>query len=244
MRTPYNKIVFTPEQHDFMRSNFQKMTNKELADHFGLKLTRVRTELYSLGLLKLELEYWTEEQVQFLKDNYKNIGDTELAELFNDRWTKKKGWTKKHIEKKRRYLKLKRTDIQKNKIFLRNKELGAYANCATNMWKTRGVKPEGTIVIWRVANRQLPFIKINGKYIHLNVHVWESNFGEVPEGFNVVRKDGNPLNNSIENLQLLSNSELAIHNSKLRMSYPEELREINKLINKLNKKVKSWQETK
>lgn len=235
---PYNKITFTPEQQDFMRANYDKMTNQEMADHFGLKQTRVRTEMYSLGLYKLELEFWTKEQVQFLKDNYQTIGDTELAELFQERWIKKKGWSKKHIEKKRRYLKLKRTKQEIQAIWNRNLEKGRWSKCAENMWKTKGSNPEGTIVVWRVRDRKVPFIKINAKYIHLNVHVWETNFGEIPNGMNVVRIDGNPMNNDPTNLKLLSNAELADFNSKNRMQYPQEYREVKRLINKLNKQIK------
>jgi hypothetical protein len=45
------------------------------------------------------------------------------------------------------------------------------------------------------------------RYLH---HViWEEHFGPVPRGYRVLHKDGNKLNNSIDNLALKSQSELA-----------------------------------
>ena len=235
---PVNKIEFTPAQHQFLRENWQLMTNQQLADSLGMRLTRVRMELYKLGLKRMELEYWTKEQVQFLRDNYKTIGDTELAEMFNDRWNKAKGWTKKHIEKKRRYLKLQRTSSEKQTIFHRNVESGRFAICPVKAWDKRGRSEEGTVVVWRVNGRINEFIKVNGAYKHLSVHTWETHNGPVPKGFNVFRKDGNPLNNTIENLELITDKELQWRNAQKRAKYPLEIREIEKLLKTLNQKIK------
>ncbi|EOH1040497.1 HNH endonuclease signature motif containing protein [Enterobacter kobei] len=38
----------------------------------------------------------------------------------------------------------------------------------------------------------------------LHRDVWEHHYGEIPEGFHVHHKDGDPLNNAVENLELLS----------------------------------------
>lgn len=236
---PKNKIVFTDEQQKFLQDNWKIMTNRQLADALGMQLTRVRMELYSLGMKRMELQYWTEEQISFLYDNYKSIGDSELSEMFADRWEKEKGWSKKHIEKKRRYLKLKRTADEIKQIFLRNKENGRFKDCPVNAWKTRGANPEGTVVVWRLRDRPVQMIKVNGKYEHMNVHVWTAVNGPIPEGMNCVRIDGDPMNNHIENLELISNKELQARNAKKRMRYPEEIREIDRLIKKLNKQIQN-----
>ena len=136
MPNPANKIIFTETQHQFLRDNFKTFTNKQLANALGLNLTRTRTELYSLGLKRMELQYWTDEQVKFLKENYTLFGDTELAEIFEVKWYKNKGWTKKHIEKKRRYLKLKRTSDEIANIRKRNALQNRY-NTSEKAWETR-----------------------------------------------------------------------------------------------------------
>lgn len=236
---PPNKVVFTVDQHQFLKDNWKSMTNRQLADALGMQLTRVRMELYSLGLKRMEMEYWTLEQVTFLQDNYQTIGDTELAEMFTERWPKNKGWDKRHMRKKRCYLNFHRTPEQIKQIFHRNKELGRFSECATNMWKTKGTaNPDGTIVTWRTsAGRKIQLIKVNRTYVHLNVHVWKQHHGEIPKGMKIIRIDGNPLNNSIENLKMVTSAELGKMNTQNRMKYPEEVREIDRLIRKLNKQI-------
>ena len=101
MPNPQNKIVFTPEQHEFLKCNYKTMTNQQLATKLGLKLTRVRNEMRALGLKRMELQYWTKQQKQFLIDNYKLIGDREIARIFAIKYPKEKGWSKSQIVKKR-----------------------------------------------------------------------------------------------------------------------------------------------
>lgn len=100
---PYNKIVWTDEMDQYIFNNWDNKTNKQIAEGLGLKLTVVRTRIYSLGLKRMELEYWTPSQVLFLMENYKEMGDTEIAEIFSQEWPeKKKGWSKKHISLSRK----------------------------------------------------------------------------------------------------------------------------------------------
>lgn len=203
---PYNKILWTDEQLDYMKSNHSKLTNKQLADNLNLKVTSVRTKLYEMGFYKMRLEYWTDEQVDFLKANYQHLGDTELAEIFSQKWSKDKGWDKKHIEKKRRYLKLKRTQQEKENIHARNKENGVWAMCPINAWITRGgASTEGTIKFWRTSGgeRLIPHIKINGVYIHWNRWFWEQVNGKIPSNHYVVFV-GDPSILTIENLRCIS----------------------------------------
>jgi hypothetical protein len=206
-----NKVHFTKKMDEFLKKNFENMTNQELANKLGLKLTVTRNRLYALGLKRMKLQYWTAEQVQFLKDNYKTIGDTELAEIFAKKWEKEKGWTKKHIEKKRRYLKLKRSKTHLKDIFIRNVQLGRYGLCAVNAWKTRGVTPEGGIKVW--GRHKQVYKKIDSKYIKLSHHVWEQHHGAVPAGTLIVHKDGNGLNCELDNLQCITRGDNMARNS-------------------------------
>ncbi|RZJ89978.1 MAG: hypothetical protein EOO20_09495 [Chryseobacterium sp.] len=176
-----------------------------MANALGLKVTSVRTKLYEMGYYKMRMEYWTEEQVAFLNANYQTLGDTELAEIFSQKWHKDKGWDKKHIEKKRRYLILKRTTEEKKAIHQRNIDMGCYSMCAKHAWKTRGVSAEGVIRMWRTNNseRLIPHIKIGGQYIHWNRWFWEQQNGPIPNDHYIVFV-GDPSILTIENLRCIS----------------------------------------
>lgn len=213
MKPIYNKIELTKYQKNFIKMNYHKMTNSEMAKELGLKLTTFRMKIYELGYKRMDLEYWTPVQIRFLKLYYKQVGDTELANIFNKHFKKNKSWHKRHIEKKRRYLKLKRTEAQIKAIHQRNVDNGNFLQCAIKRWEKTGQAIEGEIRFWRSNyGRFIPMIKINGSFIPWNRWAWEDAFGEIPENMNVVFKDNNPRNITIENLVLMSNEELGIKN--------------------------------
>lgn len=122
----YGKVIFSDEEIQFLKTNFQSMTNKKIAEALGLKITLVRMKAYELGLQKMELEYWPKEAVQFLKENFHKIGDRELSRIFNENFPKKKNWTSRHIQKKMAYLGLKRTKLDCFVIKERNRDNGSF----------------------------------------------------------------------------------------------------------------------
>ncbi|GEP97678.1 hypothetical protein CCY01nite_39380 [Chitinophaga cymbidii] len=139
-----------------------------------------------------------------------------MAEIFQKRWPKEKGWTKKHIEKKRKYLKLERTPQEIRVIHQRNVKAGRFAQCPVKAWNKRGRSPEGEIRYWthKVTGRKYPVIKCNGDFRHWGRWAWEQAYGKAPKNSNVVFKDGDPYNLTIENLILLSNAELSRRNAE------------------------------
>lgn len=214
-RLRYNEIDWSDEMKEFLVDNFFKMTNPELAKALGLKLTSVRTKCYQLGLKRMEQEYWDDDQVNFLIENYREMGDVEIAEIFNYVCPKDKKWTCKHIEKKRRYLKIKRTAEEIAAIKERNTMLGCFKFCSVHMWKTRGVSPNETIKYWKRNDRkEFPVIKINGSYVHWAPYTWEKLYGPIAKGMNVVFKDDDPYNRDPSNLEVITNAELAKRNGK------------------------------
>ncbi len=231
-RGAWNKIEWPEENLQYLRDHWKTKTNRELAEGLGLNLTTVRTKLYELGLKRMELQYWTEEQTTYLRNHYKTIGDVELAEIFNQKWYKEKGWTKKHIEKKRLYLKLKRTKSQLKKIHARNKKAGRLAICVKKRWETTGSNPIGTIVVWNHPFGQLQHIKTAEGYIPYHRYIWEQEHGKIPKGYNVCFKDGNRMNCTLDNLIFLSDKELHLVSNVL-----PELRETKFLIHKINQKI-------
>ena len=107
-----DKMILTTEGEKYIREHFATTTNRELAKALGISIERMRVFLHERKMFRMEVEYWTEEQIQFLKDNYQTVGDKEMEILFILTWPKKKGWSFKHIEKKRLQLGLKRTPEQ------------------------------------------------------------------------------------------------------------------------------------
>lgn len=228
----WNSIQWTDEKIDFIKSNYHRMSNKQLSDSLDVKLTSVRMKCYELGLYKMKLEYWTDEQVEFLIDNYKTKGDTELSEIFNSKWKKEKGWTKKHIEKKRRYLNLKRTYEEQKKIREDWTKKGLYKESVRKMWLTRGKRSEGEVVVWE-KNK---FIKTDNRYVLLRIFNYKKHYGEIPTGMLVCHKDGNSMNCEYENLILLTREENAIKTHQI--DFDLNFKETYILISRLNRKIK------
>lgn len=207
------KIIPTQEQLKFIEENYHKLNNSELAKALGFKITKTREFLYSLGFKRMDLEYWTQEQIDFLLENYSTVGDTELAEIFNSKWPKQKGWSKKHIEKKRRYLGLKRSSDQLKAIRQDWADKGLYAESVRKRWITTGSNPLGEIVWWNHHGRLIPHIKTDTGYVQYGRYRYQQLNGTIPEGFIVAFSDNDPMNISDKNLVLKTRSEMTMINS-------------------------------
>jgi len=191
-------------------------TNQELADAFGLTLYVVRRKCYQLGLKRINMEYFTSGQINYLKNQYQTKGDSELAEIFQKKWPKQKGWTKKHIEKKRKYLHFQRTCKQIQAIHQRNVKAGRFSICPVKAWNKRGRAPEGEVRYWTYnsTGNKYPVIKHKGRFVHWGRWAWKNQYGHIPQRMNVIFKDRDPYNRTIKNLALVSNEELARINSR------------------------------
>lgn len=213
----------------------------ELSAKLNVSLIAIRKQCYQLCLYRMLLEYWTDEQIMFLKKHYKKMGDKELAIVFNLLWEKEKRWTWKHIEKKRMYLRLKRSAAQINKIRMRNIKRGCWSSMTT--WLTRGAAPVGDIRIWKggwktktgVAEYAFKVIKTETGFVHYAHWLYEQSFGKIPAGFVIGFKDRNNMNVVINNLETITRAEHARRNSNNK--YPENVKSCIKLINDLKNKV-------
>jgi len=222
---------------EFVIANWAIQTNGQMAKALGISIATVRRIAHAKRLLRMEMEYWTDEQVEFLKKKYKTIGDKELAMIYNQKWQKAKGWSFKHIEKKRLYLKLNRTSDQLAEIKKRNVKRGCYHDMGT--WKTRGAAKDGTIKIWMHRDQKTGkestyvVIKVKGKYVHAARYRYEQAFGKMKPGFVIGFKDRNNLNIELDNLESISRGEHVRRNGRTQ-KYSAELKELLKYINQLN----------
>lgn len=237
----YKRIILEPHEEHFIKDNFHSMTNQQLADHLGLKLTKLRGFAYRMGLKRINLEYWTDQQTQFLKDHYTEFGDTELAEIFEVKWHKDKGWTKKHIEKKRRYLKLKRTKKQREAIQERNRLTGRLAVANKKRWLAIPPALEGEKRIWyRKDNTPFVVIKTKTGFVHYNPWLWQQYYGKIPKGYVVRNFSDKLLDVSIKDLKLITRAHHSYLNTTNRL--PEATKKTKQLINKLSRAIQKQQQ--
>jgi hypothetical protein len=118
-----------------------------------------------------------------------------------------------------------------------------YQKVAHTMFK-KGSKPMNTQPIGTIHQRSdksgkmYLYIKLaDSNWQLLNRYTWEQYHGPIPKGLIVAYKDGNYLNNDINNLMLLTKKENMARNTIQR--FPVELQNLIKLKCKLNKKIKN-----
>lgn len=215
----WNLIVLEKWQQDFIRDNFFKLTNPQIAKAIGLNLTTTRKHCYRMGLKRMEMEYWCAVSVRFLRLYYRKIGDTELAEIFTKHFPKEKKWTKKHIDKKRRYLFLLRTDEEIAAIKQRNTDLGRFAICVVKRWQSTGSANIGDIHIWKNHNDvNIAFIKTDKGFIPRNRWLWIQNHGELAVDDIIRAKPDAPVIAELNHLEKITRTENAFLNKQLPRS--------------------------
>lgn len=233
-----NRIVWQDWQIDFIKANFASMTAQQLAGALGLKRTVVRNKYYELGLKKMEMEYWTPDQVAYLLNVWQHMGDVEIASYMQEKWPKRKGWTKQHIDKKRIQMGLSRTRQMTNNIRQRNRSLGCFARGNVKMWQTRGVANFGGVRIWNISGRDVKVIKVGTEFVHYAHWLYEYIYGPIPSGCVVRLKDGDPLNVTASNLILVTRRQHAKLNSQNRNP---QLTQSRLLISKIKKIAKRYE---
>lgn len=233
--------ILMPKDVNWVVKNFNKFTNDQFAKMFNCDISVIRRIFHERNMFRIILEYWTDEQITFLKNHFKTIGDKELSYIFNIKFPKLKQWTMKHIEKKRKYLNLKRTKSQIDAIRQRNKKRGAWLGTTT--WETRGVAPDGEIRLWKASynkkNGDSTFykvVKIDGKFHHYAHYLWSQVYGKMKPGHVVGFKDRDNLNCTIENLECITRAEHARRN-RISMYYPEDLQRLIALNTSLQKQI-------
>lgn len=93
------------EDEEFLIANYQKLSNKELADRFGVTTISVQRKLSRLGLIRQVQKKWEDDEEGYLRENFMNLSDKELADRY--------GVTEISIKRKLNRLGLKRTAPKK-----------------------------------------------------------------------------------------------------------------------------------
>lgn len=218
--------IFTQEQDNFIKSNFNKYSTNELLSKFNKKFntnitwSSIRSRKNKIGAVnKINVKPLfsiSKEEQTYLLDNYKYKSIQELTNLFNKRFNKGLSTTQiQHLKKK-----LGITNGRGN----RQKPLFSE--------RTDG---DGYIIL-KVRDKQHKGYDKN--YILKSHYIWEKHYGKIPKGYNLIYLDGNKKNCCIENLALVKNSELVYINHNMKLSKHKDINETSLLIAKLMEKTK------
>jgi hypothetical protein len=158
---PVNKTQWPEENIQFLKDNWQTMTNQQLADALKLRKTVTRNKLRELKLKRMDLEYWSDEMIEFLKKSYKHIGDVEIMEFFIRQYPKLKGWKRGAIWKKRKQLGLIRSDKEKEKIINDHRKPGGRQYTIERNSSSKNMHPRWVAqqIAWRNPELQLELMK-------------------------------------------------------------------------------------
>lgn len=74
---------WTAEEEAFLQKNFEKLSNKELADKFDVSEIAIQRKLARLNCHRQKQKKWTKDDETFLKKNYMKYSDKELANRFS-----------------------------------------------------------------------------------------------------------------------------------------------------------------
>lgn len=185
---------------------------------------------------------FTQEQKEFLLANYQGKYSKELAEIFNKKF--KTDVSPKQIKNFRRNHSLNcglTGRFQKNHIPFNKGTKGMMKANKTSFKKgniPKNYKPIGSERINIYGYVEVKIADPN-KWETKNRFIYKKYKGDIPKGFKVIYHDGNKLNNHLDNLILVSNSEELIMNKRKLIYDRKELTEtghlIAKVIDKTNK---------
>lgn len=203
------RFRFTEDQIDYLVKNYHKMIGQDIADKLGCSVYSIYNKAQSLGL---------EKDKDFMANHFKE-----------------KAMDPHHPMREHRFRK---GHIPPNK----GRKMEEYMSVESvkkfraNQYK-KGHKPHNTgrdgDIRWR-PNCGYYYIRIKeGLWMEYHRYLWELNNGPIPKGYNIFFKDGNRRNCVIENLECISNAELARRNTI--HNYPNEMKELFYLRRSLKK---------
>ena len=193
---------------------------------------------------------YSEEQKKFIIDNNYGKYSKELAEMFNQQFDT--NITANEIAYFRRNHKLnsgltgqfQKGHVSHNKGKKQSEYMTKEAIERTKATRfKKGNRPSSYRPVGSERITKDGYIEVKvadpNKWETKNKIVYKQHFGDIPKGYKVIYADGNKLNNDINNLILVSNSELLIANRNHLIYNNKELTEsgilISKVIDKTNK---------
>lgn len=204
-----------------------------------------------------------DEQHKFLIDNYKGKGNKELTDLINDKFNTNFSTEQIKHYKNNRHLdsgltgRFEKGQTSWNKGMKWNEFMSEQGmENSKKGWYKKGHDPANMDAIgtekWKSPHQKYDdvgfiYVKIQDKKGRFNWKqkhrlIWEETYGPIPLGYKVIFKDGDRSNVVLENLALVSNSQMLILNKRKLIYEKKELTEsgivLAKYIDTVNKKCK------
>lgn len=262
------KSVLTSEMEIFIRKNYLKISGTQIAKELGIGKGIVYRFLQkeNLKVPKKLKDKWradstrkpiTEKEIQFIHDHIQDESIKTMAAKMK-RTSKLIGETahtlgySKLIQQRALESRLKKGHVPPNKGRKQKDYMSPEMIERTKKTRFRkGHKPhntkrDGEITIRhdhpnRPGGKPYKYLRISeGNWEPLHRHIWEKHHGRIPPGMNVIFKDGDTMNCTIDNLQMIDNSENMLRNTI--HNYPEDLKKNMRLIGKLKRKIKNHEQ--
>lgn len=71
------------EEEEFLKDNYGKMTNRDLAEKFGVSAISIQRKLSRLNCIRQKQKKWEADEEAYLREHYLEQSDAELAKHFD-----------------------------------------------------------------------------------------------------------------------------------------------------------------
>lgn len=189
---------------------------------------------------------YSEENIKFLIENVKGISHKELTKRFNERFSTNLSESALANMKRKLNLtndintKFKKGQTSWNKG--RKMSTEQYEKCKKTMFQKGNLSNARPVGDERIDIDGYTYIKVKqpNKWVLKHRWLYEKEKGKIPKGYNLIFADGNKQNLNLDNLILVSNSELFIMNQKGLYKQDKELTKsgaiVAKVLDKVNKR--------
>lgn len=226
------KIVFSGFQEQFIRDNYLKMSRKDMAKKFGFDPGVISRFMVKEGLtVPKEVSNgfrsakakrpFTPQEDQYIRDNIQTMSIKQLA--------KKMKKTQAYISSRAKLLgygelisqrildsRIKKGTVPPNKGKKQSEYMSpeAIARTAETRFKKGNLPHNCFHEVGRISvrndKRGTPYKHICvriGVWVPLHTHIWEQEYGKLPKGHCLWFKNGDTLNCTLENLELITRAE-------------------------------------
>ena len=193
---------------------------------------------------------WTAEQDQYMRDHYTETPNRDIGKAI--------GRSPNAVQCRAFFLELAKSEFFLNSLHptryrkghlphSKGKPMSAeqYKKCFPTMIK-KGTPPPNKMPVGTIREnhnykRDICYLLIKiaepDKWELLHRNIWKAEHGDIPNGMNVVFKDGNSLNCVLDNLELITNQEKMARNT-IHNQYPGELIKTIHALGVLKRKIK------
>ena len=240
-------LFFTAAEKAYIKDNYAHKTSRNIAEVLSRNHHSVKRFIKQNGLCgKIRRYVWTDEKLEKLKALYPTTTNEELAVIFETSYQSITSAafnynlqkTQEHINKHRK------GQFDGSKPVWNKGMKGLLIPGSEKGFFKKGSLPHNTrhdgATSVRISKEGLPyrFVRVSQRnWQHESVLIWQKSNGNVPKNMVVRHKNGNTLDNSLENLELITKAEHMARNSIHQ--YPNELKQTIMTLSKLNKALKN-----